>query len=230
MNKKLQELEYIVLPGKFPMDIYAQKLHNQAFQFWEDFWNRVFAEIHMDRRVSSDNFWRQDMVTLLMHKGEIVGQHLYSFFSMDSLATLKHTYAKQSFHPEFFETLKQRKIVSLMSIEFLAVADRWRKKHSGVSLASVLVGLACQQQKHYNIDALIAPTRAKLKITELLIEHGGEIIVAGTQLHGEPADEMIIAKSKPPQDTKVQFLIRKLWNQRQDLTQDLPLIVRKKSA
>lgn len=216
MKYDVNNLKYIILPGKYPEDPQLHTLHNQAYLYWQNFWNNVFRENGSKDTVCADNFWRQDMVTMLMHENEIIAQHLYSFFNIKSLAAINHTYFTSIFNDEYFKKLKNRQSYSVMSMEYFAVSPHWRKKNCGISLASVLIGLACKHQTILLSDALIGPSRSDLKVTQLTTEYGGDIIVSGLSMHNTPVDLIAIFKdkAKPHPDFNVQRLVNKLWQER----------------
>ncbi|MES2768672.1 MAG: hypothetical protein V4596_05945 [Bdellovibrionota bacterium] len=220
MIKNTNHLKYIIISGKFPEDQSLHALHNKAFLYWKNFWNNIFKENGTDDTVNADHFWRQDLVTLLMDGDEIAGQHLYSFFHLKSLASKNHSYFVEGFNEEYFVQLNQRKGSTVMSVEYLAVAPDWRKKNCGVSLGTVLIGLACQHQKLHNISVLTAPSRVDVKVDRMVAEHGGEVIVGGLEMHNTPVSLMAIfrEKTKVHDDLSISSLIDRLWNERTDYT------------
>lgn len=232
MNKNVKNLKYVIIPGKFPEDPSLQALHNKAFLYWKNFWNNVFKENGTNDTVNPDHFWRQDMVTLLMDGDEIIGQHLYSFFHLKSVAAKNHSYFVEGFNEEYFIQLNDRKGSTVMSVEYLAVSPHWRKVDCGVSLGTVLIGLACQHQRLHGTSILTAPSRVDVKVDRMVAEYGGEVIVGGLHMHNTPVNLMAIFKEKNKihHNLKVSSLIDKLWSERIDHTQYAPLEKRKIAA
>jgi hypothetical protein len=154
-----------------------------------------------------------------MNNDEIVGMHLYSFFDIRSNAALEHSYMATSFTPEYMSALT-KKSKSLMSIEYLTVAKGWRKKDIGLSLSNVLLRLACKYLEHLNIDALIAPSRSDNKVTQSIVDLGGEVLVSDLVMHNTPVDLIAIFNDRDHfhPDSKINALAERLWNSKKDMT------------
>lgn len=150
---------------------------------------------------------------------EIVGMHLYSFFDIQSVAALEHSYMATSFTPQYIEFLK-KKSNTLMSIEYLTVAKGWRKKEIGLSLSAVLLRLACKYQEHLGTDALIAPSRSDNKVTKSILDLGGEVIVGDLIMHNTPVDLIAIFNDRDHfhPDPRINSLAERLWSSKKDTT------------
>lgn len=224
MKEESFNFKYILIPGNFPKDNKNQILHNKAYLFWKNFWNEVLKENGTNHTVSPDNFWRQNIVSLIMCGEEIVGMHLYSFFNTRSLAALDHSYMVHSFTADYMEKLSQKNSKNLMSIEYLTVAKGWRKKDIGISLSAVLLTLACKYQKDLNLDALVAPSRSDNKVTETILDLGGEILVGDLEMHNTPVDLIAIFNDQDHlhPNSNVNKLANQLWESKIDTTGILP--------
>ncbi|MES2768666.1 MAG: hypothetical protein V4596_05915 [Bdellovibrionota bacterium] len=233
MNKKLEQLKYIILPGKFPNDPIAQDLHNKSFLYWKNFWNKIFEEKKLNHQVLADNLWRQDLIGLIINDNEIVGQIFYSFFNLKSLTSNNHSYLINNYTEDFFARLKEQGITNFMTMESIGIAPHWRKNQSGVPMSAVIFSLACEHLKQFENEVLIGAARKNSVVPSVLKQLGAEALITDIDLYDEPAELIAIFRKniKVYPDSAVPLLSKKLWNQRQDLSQDTPMLkVKKKSA
>jgi hypothetical protein len=232
MKDEVRNLKYIILPGQFPQDKAAQDLHNKSYLFWKNFWNKVFSEKGTNPHWEADTIWRQDLIGLLVHEDRIVAQLLFTFFDCRSLAAREHSYFLNSFNDEFFKRLEEKKANYIMTMESLAIEPDWRKQVSGISLSGVMLSLTSRHIQEFECDASVAAVRTNSAVPSVIKNVGGETLVSGIELYEEPGELMAIFRNKIKKfpDLDVQRLSEKLWNERWDVTQDIPVVQRKKAA
>lgn len=219
-ESRLNELEYVIIPGRLYHQPELEGLHNQSFVYWKLFWRNVFTQNGCPEDLDEDSFVRQNMICMLKTKKEIVGMHLYSFYDLELAACLDHSYIKSSFTPDYIKKLQADGIKYVMSLEFLTVNPNWRKRQLGLSLGEILIGLSGQVLKSVNFDASIAPSRSDVGVTEMACNIGGEIVIPNIEIHKTVCDLIAINSKKiknHPNDSINQW-VHSLWGQRQDYT------------
>lgn len=220
LGGRLNGLEYIIIPGNLHHQPGLEALHQEAFNFWKTFWNDVFIQNGCPGDLNEDSFLRQNMICLLKSKDEIAAMHLYSFYNLESQACLNHSYIRGNFNEDYISKLRLSGIKYAMSLEYLTVNPNWRKRNVGVSLGDICAGLSGEVLKSVNYDSSIAPSRSDVGVTSMARDIGGEIVVAGIELHKTMCDLIAIRKSsvKNHPNADVNRWVRKFWNQRQDHT------------
>lgn len=154
-------------------------LRNKAYQAWYKLWDQVYKEAGSEFSVSSDEFIRQDIVCVILLKGEVAGVHLYSFFDLDSQADCATKYFK-FFSQNYLDTLKSRNVKTLMSMEYLTVPTAFRKSIVGVPLGSTLLQLGTHVFAECDTDCIVAPARNDVKVNEMCYDVGFSCIEKNT--------------------------------------------------
>lgn len=219
-DDRLSDLEYIIIPGRLHKQPELESVHDLAFTYWKSFWESVFIENGCPGDLNEDCFLRQNMICLLKSKNEIAGMHLYSFYNLKSPACQNHSYIKGSFNDYYLQTLNANGVKYAMSIEYLTVNPKWRKKDLGLSLANILLGLSGYVLKSIDYDACIAPSRADVGVTRMVCEMGGQVIVPEIEMHKTVCDLVAIYNSdvRPHPDEPVNEWIKTFWRNRLDYT------------
>lgn len=220
-ESKLTELEYVIIPGRLHDRPDLEHIHSQAFLYWKAFWEDVFVQNGCPGHLNDDAFLRQNMICLLKNKNEIAGMHLYSFYNMNSPACQNHSYMKNSFNDYYLNSLSSAGVKYALSLEYLTVNPSWRKKHLGLSLGNVLLGLSNYVLKSINYDASIAPCRSDVGVTEMIRDIGGDVVVSGIEMHKTECDLIVIHehKAKDHANEAVTKWVNNYWVQRTDHTE-----------
>ncbi len=208
------ELQYYLLPsGNPPLHLIAK--HNQIHRFWKDAWLEILRTLNSDPGQLDDDFLRQDFIGAICSANEVISTHLYSFFSLKSDAAQQHRYLRSNYPSEFFTALTKLGVQTVMSMEYLLVNPKWRKKHGLIPLGEVTATLAFEVMRLYGIDCAIAPARRDHKVHEMAYKLGGECILANVTNHNVPCDLIAIraAKAICP-DSNVATLRDSLWKNR----------------
>ena len=150
---------YVILPGKPGPDFQNQELHDRAYAFWKSFWSKIYSDAGSPESFVPEDFTRQDFIPVILHGDTIVAMHLYTIFNIRSQANREHRYFK-FFPEEFFSYLSDHSVASVLSLEFLTVAEGWRKHEIGFSLARVLVECCRKLVTNVPIQAMIEIGRA----------------------------------------------------------------------
>ena len=212
MPQARPDMRYIVLSGKSPRSQEGRSLHNLAFDFWKEFWPEVFRENKAyDSHIDPKQFWRQDMVTCIMHGGRIVAQHLYTRYDLRSHADRAQSYL-QDYSEDFFTSLEKADVSEVMSMEFLAVKSGENGVPKGIPLASTLIKLAFKQQHAQKIPCMITISRSDNGVTWHLKKVFGMIQVGpeGT-MHNTPVAQLFRTQSEQERHKSTKDLAQQLW-------------------
>jgi hypothetical protein len=218
-----ENFEYILMPGKVPVAFQEVDYHNRLFAFWKEFWGEVLLEVTGERRrLSADDFLRQDRFALIAHNDQIVGIHAYSFFNIDSDAALDHSYFEKYFNGEFVQALRARKVHSVMTMEYFSVAKAWRGRRTGVSLAKVIVALGLRLARERKACGTITAARADVPAANIARKLGAISLVDPISVHGKPTELMLFPSEEiiESEDPKFKAYLDGLWYNRIDLTQN----------
>lgn len=216
---KHQELKYYILPGKCPLGFEFTEIHNKAFEYWKTFWSKVYADAGSLDAFHPDDFFRQDYIPVIMWKNEIVAMHLYTFFNLKQRSAIHHNYFN-FFNEQFFEKLNELKIEYVMSMEFLTVDPKWRKKESFISVAELLSGIGLELFKQSQGQAAIAPARKDVKVHEMAYKFNFDCLVSDVNCRNFDCDLILGVKNKISNhpDNYLNALVQKIWNERIDTT------------
>ncbi len=217
ISSLVYDFKYQIISGDCPSNSSYINLHNQAFLYWRDFWNAIYAPSH---KVSADDFFRQKFIPIVTFKNEIVAMHLYTVFNPKSYVAMEHSYFT-AYPKEFFEYLKLNNVKSVMSIESLTVNSDWRKSKIGLSLGETLIGCSLKFLDPLNIEAVIAPTRNDRGVNTMCYNFGFDCYKSALDFHGFEADLVVGFKNKvtPNPNNNINSLIDFLWKNRIDYTQ-----------
>ncbi len=210
---------YVILPGKPGPGSQNQELHDRAYEFWKSFWSKIYSDAGSPESFVPEDFTRQDFIPVILHGDTIVAMHLYTIFNIRSLAIREHRYFK-FFPEEFFSYLWDHSVDSVLSLEFLTVAEGWRKHDIGVSLSRVLVDCSRRLMNQLPVGALIGPARSDNKVNEMVVDFGFTTFQAGLKKRNFTVDLMVGFRNQihPCSDFASHALAKELWNKRQDLT------------
>jgi hypothetical protein len=222
VNSALNDLVYVVLPGKPPASYQYIELYNHVFRFWKAFWSKVLTDVGADHGARADDFQRQELVCALLHGRDVVGLHTHTFFDLAQDPAREHSYFERLFTPAYIAALRDRRVRSVMTLEYLSVLPGWQSTSLGVSLSRALVALALRQAQLFSVEAAVAAPRCDLSVDRLAAELGAERVLPEDGLvHGRPTARMAFfpGQFRDPRDPRVQRLVESLWSMRFDFTQ-----------
>lgn len=219
-NIKIENMKLIWLPGRCPKNAGFTQLHNQAFDYWRNFWNQVSRDLNTNE-IPSDHFLRQDLIAVLMHDNSIVGMHLYTVHNLESHACCTAEYFLNNYGPEFVDELKKRGAKSSISLEYFTLNPAFRKSQFKTPIAVIIAGLGYRYMQQKGIDSLIGVCRKDFKVDEMAIGFGGEPLVPSKIIHNVECELIATFKNAvlEPRDLEVRNHIQYLWDSRIDYTQ-----------
>jgi hypothetical protein len=218
----LDQLQYIILPGKLPPGSPYVSLHNQAYEYFKTFWRRVFADNGLSEPVQFEHdFYRMDFVTLLMHQQSIAGLHLYSFFNLELSAHCEHEYFQGNRGDVYLTNLKGHGAKSVLTMEYFTVDPNWRKKQIGLSLGPILGSLGTRIQLSCGADASLTRAREDVGSDRMFEELGGEALCKNVSMYNTPVSIMAAYSEnvKGLTDFTSRRYVDKFWSERVDVSQ-----------
>jgi hypothetical protein len=220
--KKIKDadLQYYLLPARNPPPEYS-KLHDQAFDFWLSVWKPVLAGLGYSDAMLHDDFIRQDVISCICAKGQVVAVYLHSFFSLETKAVNTFRYIKKNYPEFFFQKMKDMGISRVVAAQYLAIHPDWRgKANPPVPLASVIIGLANFMRDDFGLQACIGPARRDHKVTDIFYAHGGDCIVANFENHNVACDVIANIQGRTHAHTSPEIRAAEeiLWKNRIDIT------------
>jgi hypothetical protein len=209
----LDRLRYVTLPGRCPRDFAAVDLHNHIYRYWETFWNQIFSEISPGEVVAQEDFFRQNVVSVLLDADKIVSVHLYSFFNLKSEAALAQPYFKKNYFQSDISQMLKRDVHTVMSMEYLTLDPKYRKSVVGFSMSELIIGLGFEVLKSSGQEAMIAPCRRDLKVDRMAEKFGAIPLGEEHIHHGVPVVNVITPLSllRPHGDPFIAGAVEKIW-------------------
>ncbi|MGZ3772960.1 MAG: hypothetical protein ACXVCY_04240 [Pseudobdellovibrionaceae bacterium] len=191
------------------------KIINKCFSMWI---NTFGADLSSRGAVlNKDEFHRARILAVLItDTNEVAGFHLYCPFFLNESPSLEHSYLKV-IPEEIKENMLQRKIHSLMAMEYLTVAPSFRKSESGgPNIAQIIVRLGLKVMNNLNLDAAIGIARIDRKVNFLGETIGFETL-GEIEKFNNKCSIMLFPKNKKAKKTDefTEKMIDSLWNQKQ---------------
>lgn len=218
-TENMNDLQYYLLSARNPRQEQIE-LHDQVFKFWLGIWKPTLAELNYPDSHLHEDFIRQDLVSCICHKGQVVGALLFSFYSLGPQAVMEFRYMKDNFNDLYFQKLKKFGVQSVMSMQYLAVHPDWRGRRNphAPPIATLLTGLANKVRDLYNIDAGIAPARKDYDSGSSCLAVGGDRIIDSLISHNVDCYLIANIKGRTHDHTNLQIqnLVDRLWVNRVD--------------
>lgn len=208
-------MHYTLFAGRDLFHNKENEFRNQVFNLWNDTWQQVYQSSNSGYHLYADEFTRQDLIGAITIDGQVAAVHLYSFFDLSCDATMKMKYF-DFFNENYWKTLKSRGVKNAMTMEFLTVNPKFRRKEIGIHLGKVITQTGGNLFNELGLDAIIAPARNDLKVNELAYDLGFSCIEANTIQRGFECDLIACFKGdlKSSSDPDVALLGAQLWENR----------------
>jgi hypothetical protein len=216
----LDQLSYVVIPSKLPINSPLVGLHNQAFNYWCEFWEKVFVDNGIQSAIRfRDEFCRKDLLCLVMHEKKVVGMHLCEFLNLNQDAFREHEYfVGHHTGGAFLDALAERKINYAMVMTYLTVDPDWRKSKIGISLAAVLMSLSTKVQIAAGTGVNLGRAREDVGVNKILTDLGGTVLKDSIQMYNTPVSMVCIYSNevKDLTDHNARHYAERLWARRID--------------
>jgi hypothetical protein len=219
LDKKLSQLQYIILPGRCLPGYAHLDLHNQVYEYWKNFWREVYGSANALDSFNPDDFFRQDYIPVIMWKNNVVAMHLYTFFNFNQKSATDHHYF-EFFNQTYLASLRSKEINHAMSMEYLTVDPNWRRKNIGIAMGEVLVGTGLKLMNTTFAQAAIAPARKDVPAADFAYTFNFTCIEPSVICRNFECDLVAGFRDltrEHPED-HMQQLIQNLWDNRIDTT------------
>lgn len=218
MDHQLSRCQYVVLPARPSIQFQERALCDGAYDFWKNYWRRVF-------RTKAPDFWdpmdffRQSLVYCLYYDGVLVAQNLSTFFHLDDHITYELPYF-EGFEGAPAALLKSEGVKSVMTVEYTAVHPGYGERRTGIRFAEVMNGLAADMFRELNFDATIGTPRKLSGLNDVAMSFGYRKVGDNYQKAGWELDVLVGLKGELGYhpDAVYRSIIRTLWENRIDYT------------
>lgn len=211
----LEDFNYSLFHPQNTFDESSLTISDQAYNFWQSFWNQVFKDNQTDSITKEDTYIKQDIIAAITYKGEIVALHLYTFYNLNSSICANNPYLK-IIPTEKFKKFENNGLKTGMAMEYLSVNKEFRKSKIGFSLGDVLIGLGLNLVRYLNVDCVFGITRDDRGVDKISEKFGGQSFHSGFNLHNTPCSFSVISSKTCLQnpDPFVANFIQNLWKKR----------------
>jgi hypothetical protein len=223
MNKKevsmklAKDFKYLILEKHNITDSNYLSLYTEVFEFWKATWKPIFEKVGSPQAFMVDDFYRQDLIPVILHKGQIVATNFYTIFNMSNPAASEMRYFS-IFPPEAMSWVKKYGKTSVMSMEFLAVHPEWRRQPgSTFSYAEALISLGFELMKHKNFDIAVGVPVKITGVQEMAKNLSCKVLAEGVQ-RGNLACDILgqdLGNIQPHSDENARTFINYLWLNRE---------------
>lgn len=209
----------LILPGRCPANYEHVAFHNLVYKFWKHFWSEVFKENNSTSTPDANIFYRQDFVGVVTKEDQIVGTVFFTENNLESDVISEIGYFSRPYVSEFSSKMREKNIYALSTLEMLTVAPEFRKKLTGISFGTVLIGIVMQAFKESGADIVFGPVRLDNGADKMLFDFGWELVSDTYSMHGTPVALSALYREnlKNSENALYQNLIEHLWRNRKDL-------------
>lgn len=219
---QISDIEYHVLPAKRLAGSSFADLHDKVFNFFVRRWEEAFEETPGKPAPGwEDHFLKQDMVTAITHKGEVIAAHLYTVYDLSAASTLRSEYfgfvAKET-----IQGLLQQGVRNVTSMEYLCVDSSVKRNSLGLSFGKIILGLGGYLTGDKGLDGTVGTPIKGNKVDVMMENVGGYTIEKDFEKYGYEVDLLFIP-TKPcaeSRDPKSREVMKQLWNSRLDYTRE----------
>jgi hypothetical protein len=207
-------LKYIVIPTRFISDE-CLALYEASYLFWKEIWSRTFKEIKGLETLYSDDFLKQDEISILLSESKVIGMVTYRWLNLESQSHRDDSYFKL-YSQDHIRAIQRDSNNKLMIMSHLGVHPEWRKASMGVLTSELLIGLATKRFLNSNANLLISYTRNDRRINDLVYRYGAKSLKKCLIEHNVEVDLIAILKNdvKESPFSGIPEMVQGLWNDR----------------
>lgn len=208
------DFRYYVFSPKAWLEKQHPEQVQQAFQTWWNVWSEVYKGSNFELR--AEEFTRHDLICAVIAGNEAAAVHCYSFFELDSKLDMSTKYFK-FFSPFFVNTLKEKNVNRVMSMEYMTVHEKFRSRQIGFSLGRVLAQLGVRLFEQSEGHAIVAPARKDLNVHEMCYDSGFNCIEADISQRSFSCDMIAYFKGnqKNVSDPFLAKICDRLWENKE---------------
>lgn len=217
MNVDPNQLKYVIFPSTRKHGCNFSSLHDKVFQFWHQLWTKTFASTGDPATGWEDHFVRQNYIVAILHKSDVVGCHLYTYYDLTALST-KHSEYFSYVAPEAYKNLSLKGWHSGLTMEYLCIAPEYQRNSEKISFGKLMVSLGCRLAEEYGIDCTLGMPIEGTKVQDKMENVGGLVIQSDIEKYGYNL-KLLACPSRPSvtsQDEIVKNYTYRLWENRED--------------
>lgn len=148
----------------------SRRLLNLAYHSWKKTFNQVLGS--MGCALELDDFFRYDMIGVLLQGDSIIGSHCYSLFDLELECCQEHHYMSDV-TPETRAKLIAEGRSLIYSLEYTNITPEWRKSATNIRWVDVLMGCALKYLDESAASGIIGTPRVDIKMDTTCIRMGG---------------------------------------------------------
>lgn len=220
MEEDLSKLQYYVLTGKPEYDSPFKQIHDQAYSFWAEFWQKILLANQTTDKINPDEFCRQSFVTVLANRDGLAGMHCYTMFDLSRRADREHSYFKRYYTEKSLKALEEKGAARILTMEYFAVDKQWRSGKLGLSIGAVMACLGLKISREIGADAVISAARSDNASAKIGHSLGAINLDSDVMIYNTPCDLICFYPEniKFPADLSTRRLIDLFWANRIDTT------------
>ena len=213
------KLQFFIVPANMPPHFENRNLHNHSYNHYKNSWERILNRPGRESLFKPDEFLRQDYVFQVMNGEEVVCQILGTHYHLESTLTYDLSYF-QNFKSDALAVLQSENIKKLMSLEYSSIKREYSPKYvDGINFGEVITYLGIEYAKHLGVEVILGMPRRVTGTNERVVNSGFRRVKSNLSKCNVTVDVTLgfINEIIEHPDRKTQFLISKLWNERNDL-------------
>ncbi|RYZ93642.1 MAG: hypothetical protein EOP06_00300 [Proteobacteria bacterium] len=168
-EKTLGVLEFVIVSPKLnPYTLETKELKS----FWLNHWGVTFEKSGSPDETWKQHFDEQDLVVGLRSDGVFISCHLYTFYDLNSSSIFETEYFSY-FRPETIGAMRFRKLVKVMTLEYLGVSPSFTRNREKISVGKLMAVLCTYVAEVLGKDAVIGTPISSTKVEEMMTNVGG---------------------------------------------------------
>ncbi len=215
VNINLDEIDYVIVPGKPTLSFEGVEVYNQLYSYWKQYWQSHYQGMGEDIKVDSLDFYRQDKITALLQGAKIISMNLLSTYNL-SCEMSDHPYFS-SYDQEFFTRMKEEGINLVQSFQYLMVDSEWTARKTGVNFGAIIAGLSIKHQLEDNLDGGITLARSDVPSASTARKFNFEEFSNKKEMHHNPVVQMFCSKPSLYPKESVNSMVDHFWKNRKYL-------------
>jgi hypothetical protein len=167
-------------------------LCESSFHFWQNSWEKTFAELNCPQSLWSDDFLHKELGGLFIND-QPIGFLLYQFLDLK-----RPTYQSLSYFKNYPKDLKQKVCADqdqVMAISYMTVNSDWRKTKTDYSISELLISFAVLRFLQSPAQRLIGYFRNNRGTQNIFYRHGGHPLLQSLMAYNVEVDFAQIIRS-----------------------------------
>lgn len=222
VQMNIEDISYHILPSKRLAGSSFADLHDKVFNFFVRRWEEAFEDTKDHGKPApgwEDHFLKQDMVTAITYKGEVIAAHLYTVYDLSAASTQRSEYFSFVSKKTIMDLLQQG-VRDVTSMEYLCVDSKVKRNSLGLSFGKIILGLGGYLTEDKGLDGSLGTPIKGNKVDIMMENVGGVPVERDFEKYGYMVDLLFIP-TKPCEkgrDPKTKDVMTELWNRRTDHT------------